>query len=571
MTTPFKYLHETTTGTLWIDHRVVPEVSGMLAAMSSRAPLGGVKARYAQIVEAVARGLYDEARDTRLNKRDFWPEWDQCQGKSNYECWTRDAEDRLCTYPLHPKVQKFFDDFVGKYGHSSILELVGGVAVFSEGISWLTAWLLFDSPLCSGQEFSTRAVQHKDWPMAKECNVTGPSVMQAVAVVNKDGTLQENPPFETWEPHPALRALHDDWFEVFEAEVAWWKAEFTSACPQCLGVGESLISAVMHNRVPVPRSANVCEKCQGTGKKYPTADKEPFRPALDRARWALPGTIATGCGHTSNLRERSRVIRDGSLLAQASGPGGDSAAQVWTDLTRAYKEALPGLMGMGLREAVYGSDSQIPGHLRDIFSDAPDGPDAEVECAYTGGLSDVRPFKRRGQKTYADPLANTLFRCDVTFRCSLAVARDWHRHRTMYPWHIQVVRGDGTITDLVKGTVTPGHIQIDHHYEPKSDLAREKTRGLLQRSTRVFDAFMADGNVVQAGLALPLGTRVRMRGQAGLRDTVYCLELRKFAHGANFEYLDQASQALVVLYRTMQETYAVQGETVADLLGLSHS
>jgi hypothetical protein len=284
------------------------------------------------------------------------------------------------------------------------------------------------------------------------------------------------------------------------------------------------------------------------------ADKEPFRPALDRARWALPGTIATGCGHTSNLRERSRVIRDGSLLAQASKC--ESATQVWADLTRAYQEALPGLTGMGLREAVYGADSQIPGHLRDIFSDAPDGPDAEVEYAFTGGLSDVQPFRRKGEKSYADPLANTLFRCDVTFRCSLAVARDWHRHRTMYPWHLQVVRSP------------EGLLQIDHHYTPMSDLAKAKVPALLRRSTNVFDRFMATGNVVQAGLAIPFGTRVRMRGQAGLRDTVYCLELRKFAHGANFEYLDQSTQALDLL-RVIMSDVAVQDVSVADLLGLS--
>lgn len=567
MTTPFKYLHETTTGTLWIDHRVVPEVSGMLCAMSSRAPLGGVRARYAQIIEAVASDLYESTRETRPNQGDFWPAWGDIKDKQPYQNWYTLAEERLCEYPLHPKVKKFFDDFVGKYGHSSILELVGGVAVFSEGISWLTAWLLFDSPLCSGQEFSTRAVQHKDWPMARECNdeySTDEGVYEGEPVHYEQGgiSLHAEPGdkgFAYTYGNTDLNRLHNDWFEVFEAEVAWWKAEFTSACPVCSGKGEVPVKDMHY----APHGAwdgkhESCTPCQGTGKKHPTADKEPFRPALDRARWALPGTIATGCGHTSNLRERSRVIRDGSLLAQASGCA--SAAHVWEDLTLAYQEALPGLQGMGLREAVYGSDSQIPGHLRDIFSDAPDGPDAEVECVYTGGLSDVQPFKRRGQKTYADPLANTLFRCGVTFRCSLAVARDWHRHRTMYPWHLQVVR-DHEGADL----------SIDHHYAPMSDIAKAKVPELLQRSTRVFDTFMAVGNVVQAGLALPLGTRVRMRGQAGLRDTVYTLELRRFAHGANFEYLDQASQALVVLYKTMQETYAIHGETVADLLGLSPS
>jgi hypothetical protein len=273
----------------------------------------------------------------------------------------------------------------------------------------------------------------------------------------------------------------------------------------------------------------------------------------------LPGTIATGCGHTSHLRDRARVLRDGSLLAQSSKAPAVEA--VWNDITKVYREALPGLEGMGLREAVYGSESQIPGHLATMFSSAPDGPDAEIECAYTQGLSDVRPFQRTKEKTYCDPLANTLMRVNITFRCSLAVARDWHRQRTAYPWHLQVVREQHL-------TAFPGPIQIDPHYEPKSDLAKVKVPDLLRRSTEVFDRYMADRNLMQAGLALPLGTRVRLRGQAGLRDAVYLLELRKFAHGANFEYQDQATKALDILRREMRESYALQDLTLSELVGL---
>ena len=505
----FKYLHVVSEGVYWLDHRLVPEVRGMLAAQSSRAPVGGVRARYGQVVEAVAIDLFEKGNPYPENT---WGSADRDFFRSKgVGC----AEDRLCEYPLHPKVQKFFDDFVGKYGHSSILELVGSPTVFSEGVSWFTSWLLFDSPLCAGQEFSTRAVQHKDWPMARECYhkqyITGMFVGQPPQEGQKYGAPYAGslPPLPDVS-NPDIATLHADWFAVFEAEVAWWKD---------------------HLSVEVNRAA------LGIG------DKEPFRPALDRARWALPGTIATGCAHATNLRERSRVLRDGSVLAQMSKC--PSAESVWKDIARAYKEALPGMAGMGLREAVYGDDSPIPGHLRDVFSDAPDGPDAEVELVCTDGLHDVAPFTRKGEKSYADPLANTLFRVNVTLRCSLAVARDWHRHRTMYPWHLQIVRTDGP--DIARVLPSPGTIQIDHHYTPMSDVAKALVPELLRRSTAVFDACMERGNVVQAALALPLGTRVRMRGQGGLRDAVYMLELRKYASGANFEYVDQAGQALRAL------------------------
>jgi hypothetical protein len=531
-----RFLHETAPGMFWLDHRLTPEVSAMLCAMASRAPAGGVKARYLQIVNAICADLWSERRDLAIRMehreefKDMYKEtWTEAHlylaGHPVIRETLGEAEKLLCEYPLHPKVQKFFDDFVGKYGHSSILELTGRPAVYAEGISWLTAWLLFDSPLCAGQEFSTRAVQHKDWPMAREC----------------DG-------------HPELVSLHNDWFEVFEAEVAWWKAEFTSACSACAGKG-GFKDAGFPGGFP-------CAPCQGTGKKYPTADKEPFRPALDRARWALPGTIATGCAQTTALRERSRVLRDGTLLAQSSKAG--AATQVWQDMVAAYREALPGLEGMGLREAVYGESSQIPGHLATLFSSAPEGPDAEIECLYTEGLSDVRPFKRSKEKSYTDPLTNTVYQTNVGFRCSLAVARDWHRHRTMYPWHLQVVRKQHL-------TAFPGPIQIDPHYKPMSALGISKVPELIERSTRVFDAFMDDRNLVQAALALPLGTRVRIRGQGGLRDALYMIELRKFAHGANFEYQDQATKILDLLQAALSNSCLPVGDEnllVSEVFGL---
>ena len=210
----FKYLHEPTPGTLVLDHRLTPEVRAMLAAMVSRSPVGGMRQRYAEVVEAVLKsGLNHPAGAGR----DWFPT----------EVY---AEDALTTYPLHPKVQGFFDQFVGQYGHSSVMELTGSPTVAVEGVSWFTAWLLFDSPLVAGQEFSTRAVRRTDWPMARESRIV-------------EGTITD----------PSLADLHREWLEVYEAEVAWWTEHLTD---------------------PANRAA------------LGIADKEPFRPALDRARWA---------------------------------------------------------------------------------------------------------------------------------------------------------------------------------------------------------------------------------------------------------------------------------------------
>jgi len=363
-------------------------------------------------------------------------------------------------------------------------------AIYTEGISWYTAYLLFDSPLCSGQEFSTRAVRHKDWPMAREAQIT-----------LDDGDVDDG----CIGHHPLLVGLHNDWFEVFEAEVDWWKEHFSSA----------------ENRA-----------------KYGIKDKEPFRPALDRARWAIPGTIATGCAHTGHLRERARVLRDGLLLAQASGDA--ATEQVWNDIRTGYQNALPGLAGMGLREAIYdGESTKLPAHL--LMGNVALGPDVLVTVTLNESLlipDDLTPYARDFDvRAYTDPSLNSLGLVNAALQCSLAVCRDWHRHRTMYPWVLRLVRRlleDGGW----------GDIMLDSHYEPMSELGKAKTPGLLARSSAAYDEFMADGNQMKAMLTLPLGTRVQMTGTAGLRDALYTFELRRDAHGANFEYQDQATHAM---------------------------
>jgi hypothetical protein len=534
----FKYLHETAPGMYFLDHRLVPEVRGMLCAMASRAPVGGVVARYTQLVEAVAEGTWEESIQRSRERvtgdspqavyiRERWEEsgrtfedvfrtWAQLQ-ENERKAPRAQAEERLCDYPLHPKVQKFFNDFVGAYGHSSIMELTGEPAVYTENISWLTAWLLFDSPLCAGQEFSTRAVQHKDWPLARECfNVwRDPEYQYEGPPMHYDqgGVSLHLDPAEKGQTITVVngdfRAIHDGWFEVFAAEVAWWTEHLSDpANREALGI----------------------------------ADKEPFRPALDRARWALPGTIATGCAHTSNLRERARALDVGARFAEGSG----EPEAVWNDIRETYRKALPGLADMGLREAVYKAGTTLPRHLdRGMFlREVPEANDVEVVLYPAEGYEDLP--KRTGIKTYADATYNHVAQVEVAIQCSLAVARDWHRHRTMYPWHMELV-----VSNDITGRNPP--LVIDRHYTPMSEIGKAKTPAMLAKSREVYDRFMAEGKPYLAALALPLGTRVQLTGQGGLRDVLYTMELRHHAHGANFEYKEQALYILDMLKQAVED------------------
>ena len=486
----FEYLHQTSDGMFYLDHRLNPSVRAMLCAMASRMPAGGIEARYHQIVEAVAEGLTEDAGYPTLSEMREDP-----SRKDDLSEFLSGAEEELCKQAVHPKVQQFFDKFVLMYGHSSIMELTGSPSVYTQDISWYTAWLLFDSPLCSGQEFSTRAVRRKDWPLARECYVHAHHDLSGDEV-------QEGPFEDMLIPDPRFQELHDLWMDIFEAEVESWKDHLSD---------------------PEVRAS------------FGIADKEPFRPALDRARWAIPGTIATGCSHTGHLRERSRVLRDGYLLAQKSNAR--AAIETWEAIRYCYAQAAPGLAHMGLREAVYDADnSRLPSHFH-VGTTSTVAPAVQVNVTFTRQeeATDFVPGREPGQRAYLDAWYNNLAQVDTRIRCSLAVARDWHRHRTMYPWTMDLVLVDDRLS--IAG----------NYYTPMSEFGKANVERALQMATDLYAQFMAEGNQYMALHCLPLGTEVELRGQAGLRDAVYCFELRRDAHGANFEYKAQAEEAMLQL------------------------
>jgi hypothetical protein len=443
-----KYLHEVGPGIYHLDHRLTPEVKAMMASMASRLPAGGIKARYAQVVEAVYEGLCADAGHFGVGG-------------------VEQAEDRLTTYPLHPRVQSFFDKFVGMYGHSSIQEQTGDPAVYIEGISWYTAWLLFDSPLVKGQEFSTRAVRHKDWPMAREC---------------AGGDFTE---------------LHQGWMEIFNAEVDWWRDYFSES----------------KNR-----------------EAHGISDKEPFRPALDRARWALPGTVSTGACFTSDLRERSRVLRYGYALSPPQ--------PVWHEIIEGYKKSTPGIACHALNDVV--AEGPTPAHWGAMFSPLTKMREAVSVHVLSGSAYNdmwVSPPERSRARQYHDPWRNRDTRVHLRLECSLAAARDWHRHRTMYPMDLGVV-----VTARDKGNLT-----LADGYGPRSETARHRSGDLWRLSTEKYYQYLKARDTQRAALALPFGTRVRLSGVGGYRDVIYALELRANAHGANFEYQGHAKTALDLL------------------------
>lgn len=565
----FKYLHIVGEHVSWLDHRIVPEVRAMFAAMMSRVPKGGIAARYEEVVTAVAK----EIVENYSSRYDF-----AIINENQKHAAVVEAEDALTQYPLVKTVQEFFDKFVGNYGHSSIMELTGSPTIFIEGISWWMAYLTFDSPLVKGQEMSTRAVWRRDWKMAGDAMSAAPVDFKTSGLHTRISPLQE---------------LHELGLEIAWHETEAWKAERLERCPECSGNGWI--------------GNCECETCEHTGQKHPSYDPQSaFRFAFDKARWALPGSIETGVAHTADIRTMARVIKVMEGLATTTTPALDIIAEI----KEAYRQALPGMSGMGLKEAVYDTSLQpaiqVPGnvlfdtHQKPFADDSRDVLLTITKCKGDRDLKLNNPSNRNERKSYVDPWFNHYAQVNIDIRCSLAASRDWHRHRTFYPWTIRVVRenpdqlGEGHRALLLKdmtiqedglavwgdviasknldGSITGTEIkrnliQIDHHYEPISEFGKANTERYLRLATALFDKYMEDGNQWLAMLCLPLGTRVLMSAQGGLRDALYMLELRGYVAGGNFEYQEQARTALNKLVRDLG--YSTQDkDSLFRMLGL---
>lgn len=382
-------------------------------------------------------------------------------------------------------------------------------------------------------------------------------------------------------PHPELKALHESWLSVFEAEVEAWKVELRRPCQECHGDGKNPHRGGGEDGTDFRRHVDgrACIGCSGTGKKYPfIKDPQAFRPALDRARWAIPSTIATGMCHTANPRVMGRVIQQGLDFsagqqrlhrtddecplcqngtldvkdgwASCRGECGNTfdagaympttaPSKVWLDIKDAYEKALPGMAGMWSKEAVAGQAAELPAHLKMGFT----APRAEVNLSVQVSADPSGYAYQRKPRGYLDPCWNQLVQVHIEFQCSWAVARDWHRHRTAFPWHLNIIEdGDGTF-------------YLHKAYTPLSDF--QENAWLLSHSYEQFNEFREAGDMEKAMLCLPFGTLVSMRTTMGLRDAVYMLELRANAHGANHEYEAQAKEALRQLKKQLGDLRTV--------------
>lgn len=246
----------------------------------------------------------------------------------------------------------------------------------------------------------------------------------------------------------------------------------------------------------------------------------------DTIRYLLPGTISTAVTYVANVRVGMRHLYQmrHSLPETFQEPVNDLIAGMHALAPRASKNARYNPV-----------PSMSTWSWKTVHRTGPDltNDDLEnVEVAVTPitrrvSVEDLPP-RDPGRLTYLDPLWSRHRRFDLKIVCTVAAARDWHRHRPAMPWTVRVLTGDWRDPKLQIRT-------------PASfDEGRAGT--FCDLATEVFYDLRTP---IQERLhALPFGALVELTCEVDMRNLLYMLELRYRSGGANAEYKAQALAGL---------------------------
>lgn len=240
---------------------------------------------------------------------------------------------------------------------------------------------------------------------------------------------------------------------------------------------------------------------------------------FDDVRWALPGTTQSGITICNKVRDGVRN------LEQIQGLGG-VWAEMASELLLGFKAYAPRATEAVMRGPRTPKSYWSPELVQHTATRAGQDEDVFISVNKWEDAKHNHP-RREKPNTYLDPAWSHFGQFKVTIRCSVAIARDWHRHRAVMPWSLSVpVDPSGLLLKASK-------------YYNMSEIPK----GLWEDTSKAFHALYAV-DPWQALHALPFGTVVEMTGLATLPDLLYMLELRYSSDGANAEYRAQARQGL---------------------------
>lgn len=266
----------------------------------------------------------------------------------------------------------------------------------------------------------------------------------------------------------------------------------------------------------------------------------------DDARVYLPGTIPTGVVITNDVRA---IARQMDYIRALGGDWEKLAEQVMVGVSAAAPVTA---------QSVGWRNRQAPGHWRfgiRRWSDTKDMTPEQVVALTqhdTGGTFQ-RPngaLPRPHARSYLDPLWREAPRLRVRMLCTVACARDWHRHRPVMPWRLSVVLDKKDQIVLA----------------PWYHMGEKVPSELIARTS---EAFVRAGGLegdFRALHALPFGALVELTAVGTLPEVLYMLELRATAEGANPEYKAQALEAIRQLCQLVPEDVVREDQLNAALL-----
>lgn len=283
---------------------------------------------------------------------------------------------------------------------------------------------------------------------------------------------------------PSLaQELHDDWMEVYESEIRRLSVE-------------------------APSTLN---------------EFESRRWILDRARWALPGTAATGVSTVTHLRA---VLRHVGYLSANKEVFVRELADTLKNLSAI---ASPIVTKYAYRDRTSDLICRRRAFTAIIGSRCENRVWADGTVKASMGVT--RSIERLHSDTNRDYLDHSscisIPPVHISFRTSIAAARDWHRHRPVMPWCISVCVnnvGDPLFADWAHTSSAPA--------------------SLIRKTFDNWNEVRETLGPWTAAHCLPFGVLVYLSCRGFLPDVLYMLELRAESKGANFEYRDTALDLL---------------------------
>lgn len=257
----------------------------------------------------------------------------------------------------------------------------------------------------------------------------------------------------------------------------------------------------------------------------------------DQIRWALPGTTKLGVTCMMNARAAMRQLERISSLPFARKISEKFMKGIQNCAPFVYDALVKGQRTVPHRWTKMDKIKIIKKTLDFHNSIKIEGPTNLENMEIFKNMMKVAPRKR---KDYLDPAFKTLTPFKVTIICSIASARDWHRHRPVMPWTIKMVEDEN------------GHPFIAPWYEMKNveGVQKEISNYIVEGYSKVQD-IMNSENSYQALYFLPYGALVSIECHASLPDLLYMFELRAAAGGNNFEYKAHALEGIKQLTEIM--------------------